>query len=105
MFTSFTASRWIVLAPAARLERAGAPARAWKPGFGAVLLLWCVGVATPARAQMTVSPSVGISGEGRPAVGAAVGMSLGALRPELELAWAHRGIDRRAATPSRPFET
>jgi hypothetical protein len=51
---------------------------------------------------MTVSASGGISGEGQPTVGAAVGMSLGAVRPELELAWARRGIDRRAATPAEP---
>ena len=28
--------------------------------------------------------------------------SLGAVRPELELAWARRALDRRAATPSEP---
>lgn len=70
--------------------------------LGAVLLLSCVGVATPAGAQITVSPSGGISGEGQPTLGAAVGMSVGAVRPEVELAWARRGIDRRAATPSEP---
>jgi hypothetical protein len=57
-------------------------------------------MATPARGQITVSPSGGISGEGQPTVGAAVGMSLGAVRSELELGWARRGIDRRAATPA-----
>jgi hypothetical protein len=67
-----------------------------------MLLLSCVSMATPARAQVTVSPSAGISGEGHPAVGAAIGMSLGAVRPEIELGWARRGIDRRAATPSEP---
>jgi len=72
------------------------------PLFGAVMFLLCVGNAIPTRAQVTVSPSGGISGEGQPAVGAAVGMSLGAVRPELELGWARRGIDRRAATPSEP---
>jgi hypothetical protein len=68
----------------------------------AVLLMSCVGMAKPAAAQVTLSPGGGISGEGQPAVGAAVGMSLGAVRPELELGWARRGIDRRAATPSEP---
>lgn len=71
---------------------------AWRSVLGAVLFLSCIGMATPARAQITVSASGGISGEGQPTVGAAVGMSLGAVRPELELAWARRGIDRRAAT-------
>jgi opacity protein-like surface antigen len=66
----------------------------------AVLVLSCVGIASPVRAQMTVSPSIGISGEGQPTVGAAIGMSLGVVRPELELGWSRRGIDRGAATPS-----
>ena len=78
------------------------PACASRSVFRVVLLLSCVGMATPVRAQMAVSPSGGISGEGQPTVGAAVGMSLGVVRPELELAWARRGIDRRAATPSEP---
>ncbi len=47
------------------------------PFFGAVLLLLCISIASPTRAQVTVSPSGGISGEGQPTVGAAVGMSLG----------------------------
>ena len=68
----------------------------------AVLVLSCVGIASPVRAQITVSPSVGVSGEGQPTVGAAIGVSLGVVRPELELGWARRGIDRRAATPSEP---
>ena len=67
----------------------------------AALVLSCVGIASPARAQMTVSPSVGISGEGQPTVGAAIGMSLGVVRPEIELGWSRRGIDRGAATPSQ----
>jgi len=66
----------------------------------AVLALSCLGSASTARAQMTVSPSVGISGEGQPTVGAAIGMSLGAVQSEVELAWSRRGIDRDAATPS-----
>lgn len=66
----------------------------------AALVLSCVGIASPVRAQMIVSPGVGISGEGQPTVGAAIGMSLGAVRPELELGWSRRGIDRGAATPS-----
>ena len=78
------------------------PACASRSVFRVVLLLSCVGMATPVRAQMAVSPSGGISGEGQPTVGAAVGLSLGAVRPELELAWARRGIDRRAATASEP---
>jgi hypothetical protein len=53
-----------------------------KSVLGAALLVSCVGVATPAPAQITVSPSGGISGEGQPTVGAAVGMLLGAVRPE-----------------------
>ena len=81
------------------------PACASRSVFRAVLLLSCVGMATPVRAQMTVSSSGGISGEGQPTVGAAVGMSLGVVRPELELAWARRGIDRRAATPSEPHRS
>ncbi len=79
-----------------------ARARGWISVPGTVLLLSCLCLATPARAQITVSPSAGISGEGQPAVGAAIGMSLGAVRPEVELGWARRGIDRRAATPSEP---
>jgi len=70
--------------------------------LGTVLLLSSIGIAAPAGAQMMVSPSGGISGEGQPALGAAIGMSVGAVRPELELGWARRGIDRRAATPSEP---
>ena len=66
----------------------------------ALLALSCVGVASPVRAQVIVSPSVGISGEGQPTFGAAIGLSLRAVRPELELGWSRRGIDRRAATPS-----
>src|SRR5262245_51582064 len=66
----------------------------------AVLVLSCVGIASPPPAQMTVSPGFGISGEGQPTVGAAIGVSLGAVRPEVELAWSRRGIDRGAATPS-----
>ena len=81
------------------------PACASRSVFRAVLLLSCVGMATPVRAQMTVSSSGGISGEGQPTVGAAVGISLGVVRPELELAWARRGIDRRAATPSEPHRS
>jgi opacity protein-like surface antigen len=65
-----------------------------------VLLLLCIAKAAPAQAQIAVSPSGGISGEGQPTVGAAVGMSFGAVRSELELGWARRGIDRRAATPA-----
>ena len=66
----------------------------------AVLVLSCLGIASPAGAQVTVSPSAGISGEGQPTVGAAIGMSLGVVRPEVELGWSRRGIDRGAATPS-----
>jgi opacity protein-like surface antigen len=66
----------------------------------AVLVLSCVGIASPARAQIAVSPSVGLSGEGQPTVGTAVGMSFGVVRPEIELGWSRRGIDRRAATPA-----
>ena len=66
----------------------------------AALVLSCVGIASPVRAQVTVSPSVGISGEGQPTVGAAIGVSFGVVRPELELGWSRRGIDRGAATPS-----
>ena len=66
----------------------------------AALVLSCVGIASPVRAQMTVSPSAGISGEGQPTVGAAIGLSLGVVRPEVELGWSSRGIDRGAATPS-----
>ena len=66
----------------------------------AVLVLWCIGVASPVRAQITVSPSVGISGEGQPTVGAAIGTSFRVVRTELELGWSRYGIDRGAATPS-----
>ena len=69
--------------------------------WAAALVLSCVGIASPVRAQVTVSPSVGISGEGQPTVGAAIGLSLGVVRPELELGWSRRGIDRGAATPSK----
>src|SRR5678815_4261295 len=89
-----------VVATAAKLVNAASRACAPRSVRGAALLLSCVAVATPVRAQMTLSPSGGISGEGQPTVGAAVGMSLGVVRPELELGWARRGIDRRAATPS-----
>jgi opacity protein-like surface antigen len=65
-----------------------------------VLVLSCIGIASPARAQITVSPSVGISGEGQPTVGAAIGTSLGVVRAELELGRSRHGIDRGAATPS-----
>lgn len=102
MWTSFVTPPLAIVATAGKLVCAGARAWAWRSVLGAVLFVWFVGMATPARAQITVSPSVGISGEGQPAVGAAIGMSLGVLRPELELAWARRGIDRRAATPSEP---
>ena len=74
----------------------------WTAVVRSILVLSCVGVATPVRAQVTLSPSGGISGEGQPTVGAAVGMSLGLVRPEIELAWSRQGIDRRAATPSAP---
>jgi opacity protein-like surface antigen len=67
----------------------------------AVLAVWCTGIASPAWAQITVSSSVGISGEGQPTVGAAIGTSLGVVRPELELGWSRHGIDRGAATPSK----
>lgn|SRR5687768_15779216 len=73
-----------------------------KSVVGAALLVSCLGMAPEARAQITVSPSGGISGEGQPTVGAAVGMLLGAVRPEIELAWSRRALDRRAATPSEP---
>ena len=66
----------------------------------AVLLVSCIAMAAPAQAQITVSPSGGISGEGQPTLGAAVGTSFGPLRSEVELGWARRGIDRRAATPA-----
>src|SRR6187455_1958787 len=102
MRTSFVTPPLAIVATAAELVNAAACACAQRSVIGAVLLLSCVGMATPARAQMTVSPSGGISGEGQPTVGAAVGMSLGVVRPELELAWSRRGIDRRAATPSEP---
>jgi opacity protein-like surface antigen len=65
-----------------------------------VLIVSCVGIASPALAQIIVSPSVGISGEGQPTVGAAIGMSLRLVRPELEFGWSRRGIDRGVATPS-----
>jgi hypothetical protein len=70
------------------------------PRAATLLLLSCIAIAAPAQAQMTVSPSGGISGEGQPTVAAAVGMSFGAVRSEVELGWARRGIDRRAATPA-----
>lgn len=66
----------------------------------AVLVLWCIGAASPARAQITVSPSAGISGEGQPTVGAAIGTSFRVVRTELELGSSRYGIDRGAATPS-----
>ena len=67
-----------------------------------VCLLSCLAIATPAQAQMMISPSAGISGEGQPTVGAAVGIVLGPVRPEIELGWARRALDRRAATPLAP---
>ena len=73
--------------------------------LGVMFLLSCAGFASPARAQIIVSPSVGISGEGQPTVGATVGASIGVVRPELDVAWARRGLDRRAATPSKAGET
>ena len=86
---------------AANRPGAAACARACRAAPGALLLLACVGIATPARAQITLSPSGGISGEGHPAVGAAVGMWFGTVRPEIELAWARGALDRRADLPSR----
>ena len=97
---SFVGSPLAMVVTAATRRCAGARARAGRSLLVAVLLPSCVAMATPARAQITVSPSAGISGEGQPTIGAAVGMSLGAVRPEIELGWARRGIDRRAATPS-----
>ena len=71
-----------------------------RPSVPAVLLvLSCVIIASPAQAQITVTPSAGISGEGQPTIGAAIGMSLRGVRPELELGWSRHGIDRGAATP------
>jgi hypothetical protein len=102
MWTCLVTPSVAILATAAQRVCARARASASRSVLGAVLLLSCGGTAAPVRAQMTVSPSVGISGEGQPTVGAAVGIALGAVRPELELAWARRGIDRRAATPSEP---
>jgi hypothetical protein len=101
MWTSFVTPPSAIVAGAAKFIRPGR-ARAWSSVLRAMLLLSCVSMATPARAQVRVSPSAGISGEGQAAVGAAIGMSLGGVRPELELGWARRGIDRRAATPSEP---
>lgn len=78
------------------------------PRAALLLLAWCIANAAPAQAEITVSPRGGISGEGQPAVAAAVGMSFGAARSEVELGWARRGIDRRAATPAertRSFHT
>jgi len=72
----------------------------WTSFVRAVLVLSCIGIATPVRAQVTLSPSGGISGEGQPTVGAAVGISLGVVRPEIEVGWSRQGIDRRAATPA-----
>ena len=72
----------------------------WTAFVRSAVVLSCVGFATPVRAQVMVSPSGGISGEGQPTVGAAIGMSLGVVRPEVELAWSRQGIDRRAATPA-----
>lgn len=71
-----------------------------RPFVALVMIVSSVCIAAPAHAQITATPSVGISGEGQPTVGAAVGMSLGVVRPELELGWSRRGIDRGAATPS-----
>ena len=102
MRTSLLSTPSGIVATPAKIVCAGVRACAWRSLLGAVLLLSCVGIATPAGAQITVSPSGGISGEGQPTLGAAVGMSVGAVRPELELAWARRGIDRRAAVPSKP---
>src|SRR5918994_79609 len=70
-----------------------------------LLLVSCIANAAPAHAQVTVSPRGGISGEGQPAVAAAVGMTFGAVRSEVELGWARRGIDRRAATPAELTES
>ncbi|WP_110169865.1 hypothetical protein [Luteitalea pratensis] len=67
-----------------------------------MVLLSCACVAAPGRAQVIVSAGGGVSGEGQPSVGGGVGMSVGAVRAELELGWARQGIDRRAATPSEP---
>ena len=53
-----------------------------------LLLVWCIANAAPVQAQITVSPRAGISGEAQPAVAAAVGMSFGAVRSEVELGWA-----------------
>ena len=102
MWTSFVTPPLAMAATVANPTRARARTRGWRSVPGTVLLLSWVDLATPARAQITVSPSAGISGEGQPAAGAAIGMSLGAVRPEVELGWARRGIDRRAATPSEP---
>lgn len=66
----------------------------------AAIAVLCIGISASAHAQVTVSASGGISGEGQPTVGGAFGMSLGAVRPEIELGWSRRAIDRRAATPS-----
>jgi len=99
-WTFFRGSPLTMVVTAATRRCAGARACAGRSLLVAVLLPSCVAMATPARAQITVSPNAGISGEGQPTVGAAVGISLGAVRPELELGWARRGIDRRAATPS-----
>src|SRR5262245_30080365 len=101
MWTPFFVRSSAIVTTAAELVCARWRARPWPYVLGAVLLVSC-SMATAARAQITVSPSGGISGEGQPTFGAAVGMTLGRVRPEIELGWARRGIDRRAATPSEP---
>src|SRR5262245_32990518 len=102
MWTSFVTSPFAIVRTTGKLVCAATRGHAWKSVRGAVLVLSCIGMATPARAQITVAPSAGISGEGQPTVGTAIGMSLGVVRPELELGWARRAIDRRAAIPSEP---
>jgi opacity protein-like surface antigen len=92
-------------APSTAAQLLSTRPRASNAVLGVVFLLSCAGFARPARAQITVSPGIGISGEGQPTAGLAVGTSIGVVRPELELAWARRGLDRRAATPSESGET
>jgi opacity protein-like surface antigen len=74
---------------------------AWTAVLRAVLIVSSIGAAVPSEAQVTLSPMSGVSTEGQPTLGVAVGISAGAVRPELDLAWSRRGIDRRAATPSK----
>lgn len=104
MWTSSLSSLSDAVATGGNVECAETRACSWPCVLGAALIVLC-GMAMPAAAQITVSPSIGISGEGQPTVGAAVGMSLGAVRPEIELGWARHGIDRRAATPSESHRT